>query len=137
QQAQGQQRPQQNQPGQIGQQRGGGVGGPRSVVTGDDGTFSFTDIEPGTYRVRVDRDGFLSQEYGQRSWTGSGVPVTVVAGQSLSTVSFQLVQGGTIVGRILDENHEPVTGIQVQSMTYSYQNGTRALVTERQVQTND
>jgi hypothetical protein len=52
-------------------------------------------------------------------------------------VSFQLVQGGTIVGRILDENLEPVTGIQVQSLTYTYQNGTRTLVSERQVQTND
>ena len=47
------------------------------------------------------------------------------------------MQGGTIVGRILDENFEPVTGIQVQSLMYTYQNGTRTLVSERQVQTND
>ena len=143
---QGQQRGQpQNQPGQTGQpqngqqgqQRGAGAGSVRSVTTGDDGAFTFPDIAAGTYRVRVDRDGFLSQEYGQRSWTGTGVPVTVQAGQTLSTVNFQLVQGGTIVGRILDENLEPVTGIQVQALSYSYQNGTRTLVSERQVQTND
>lgn len=139
---------QQNQPGeatqaqngqqnQQGQQRGGGAGSVRSVTTGDDGSFSFPDIAAGTYRLRVDRDGFLSQEYGQRSWTGTGVPVTVQAGQTLSTVTFQLVQGGTIVGRILDETLEPVTGIQVQALTYRYQNGARSLVSERQVQTND
>jgi hypothetical protein len=135
----------QNQPGQAGQaqnaqqgqQRGAGAGSVRSVTTGDDGSFSFPDIAAGTYRVRVDRDGFLSQEYGQRSWTGTGLPVTVQAGQTLSTVNFQLIQGGTIAGRILDENLEPVTGIQVQALTYSYQNGTRNLVSERQVQTND
>jgi hypothetical protein len=138
----------QNQPGQpgqvqngqqaqAGQQRGAGAGSTRSVTTGDDGSFSFPDIAAGTYRVRVDRDGFLSQEFGQRSWTGTGLPVTVQAGQTLATVNFQLVQGGTIVGRILDENFEPVTGIQVQALSYSYQNGTRSLVTERQVQTND
>jgi hypothetical protein len=116
---------------------GGGGGGARSVTTGDDGTFTFSDVNPGTYRIRVDRDGFLAQEYGQRSWTGTGVPITLQPGQTMNGVSFQLVQGGTIVGRILDENLEPVTGIQVQSLTYTYQNGTRTLVSERQVQTND
>src|SRR5262245_1396880 len=118
-------------------QRGGGGGGARSVTTGDDGSFTFADVTAGTYRIRVDRDGFLTQEFGQRSWTGSGVPITLQAGQTLTGVTFQLVQGGTIVGRILDENLEPVTGIQVQSLMYTYQNGTRTLVSERQVQTND
>jgi hypothetical protein len=126
-----------NQNNQNNQNRGGGGGGARSVTTGDDGTFTFSDVLAGTYRIRVDRDGYLAQEYGQRSWTGSGVPIVVQPGQTLSGVSFQLVQGGTIVGRVLDESLEPVTGIQVQSLTYSYQNGTRTLVSERQVQTND
>ena len=139
----------QGQPGQTqrgGQQQnnannqnrgGGGGGGARSVTTGDDGTFTFTDVTAGTYRIRVDRDGFLPQEYGQRSWTGTGIPVTLQPGETKNGVSFQLVQGGTIVGRILDENLEPVAGIQVQSLTYTYQNGTRSLNSERQVQTND
>jgi hypothetical protein len=83
--------------------------------------FTFADITPGSYRVRVDRDGFLSQEYGQKSWTGSGVPITLQANQTLSGVNFQLIQGGTIVGRILDENLEPVTGIRVEALTYTYQ----------------
>ncbi len=76
---------QQAQAGQTNQnaQRGGG-GGARSVTTGDDGSFTFTDVNAGSYSIRVDRDGFLSQEYGQRSWTGSGVPVTLQAGQTLS-----------------------------------------------------
>jgi hypothetical protein len=125
-------RGQNNQQGQ----RGGG-GGARSVTTGDDGSFTFPDVAAGTYRVRVDRDGFLSQEYGQRSWTGTGIPVTVQPNQTVSNLTFQLVQGGTIAGRILDENLEPVAGIQVQSLTYAYQNGSRTLVSDRQVQTDD
>jgi hypothetical protein len=131
-------RGQQTQVGQNAQEgpRGAGAGA-RSVTTGEDGTFAFDNLAAGTYRIRVDRDGFLSQEYGQRSWTGSGMPITLQAGQTLSSVTFQLVQGGTIVGRILDENLEPVAGIQVQSLMYTYQNGTRTLVSERQVQTND
>jgi hypothetical protein len=119
-------------------QRGGNNGGgARTVTTGDDGTFAFADVNPGTYRIRVDRDGYLTQEYGQKSWTGNGVPVTVQPSQTLSGVTFQLVQGGTIVGRILDENLEPVTNIQVEALAYVYQNGNRTLVSERQVATND
>lgn len=133
------QRGQQAQQGQNqnAQNQRGGLVGARSVTTGDDGTFSFADVAAGTYRLRVDRDGYLSQEYGQKSWTGTGLPITLQPNQTLSGVTFQLVQGGTIVGRILDENLEPVTGIQVEALTYVYQNGNRTLVSERQVQTND
>jgi hypothetical protein len=130
------QAPARGQNAQQGQRAAGG-GGARNVTTGDDGSFTFPDVVAGIYRVRVDRDGFLSQEYGQRSWTGTGIPVTVQPNQTVSNMSFQLVQGGTIAGRILDENLEPVAGIQVQSLTYAYQNGTRTLVTDRQVQTDD
>jgi hypothetical protein len=107
------------------------------VTAGDDGAFTFKDVPAGTYRLRVDRDGYLSQEYGQRSWTGSGIPVTVQPGQTLQSLTFQLIPGGTIAGRIVDENHEPVAGIQVEALAYVYQNGTRTLVSERQVSTND
>lgn len=123
------------QNGQQGQQAP--AGGARSVTTGDDGAFVFNDVPPGTYRLRVDRDGYLSQEYGQRNWTGAGTPITVAAGQRLGPLAIQMTQGGTITGRILDENLEPVTGIQVQALAYVYQNGSRTLTTERQVQTND
>jgi hypothetical protein len=137
QQAQAQQARGQRGQAQQGGRQGGGGGGAVSVNSGDDGTFTFTDIPAGTYRIRVDRDGYLSQEYGQRSWTGSGIPVTVQPGQTLHSLTFQLIQGGTIAGRIVDENLEPVAGLQVEALSYVYQNGTRTLISERQVTTND
>ena len=109
----------------------------QTVSTGDDGTFAFNNVAPGQYRVSVERDGYITQEYGQRSFNGTGTILTVSAGQRLTTVDFQLSPAGTIAGRILDEDGEPVTGIQVQALSYQYRGGARTLAPSRQVQTND
>lgn len=109
----------------------------QSVTTKDDGTYVFNNVPAGQYRVTVERDGYINQEYGQRSPNGSGTVVTVSLGQRLTTIDFQMVSAGTIAGRILDEDNEPIAGIQVQALSYEYRSGRRTLVPNRQVQTND
>src|SRR3954466_6705098 len=50
--------------GQFGQggAAGGAQGGGRNqVTTGDDGTYSFPNVNPGQYQVIVERDGFITQ----------------------------------------------------------------------------
>src|SRR5262245_35266750 len=44
------------------------------VVTDRDGKFEFKDVEQGQYRLRVIRNGYAPQEYGQRTVTTGGVP---------------------------------------------------------------
>ena len=82
---------------------------------------------------------FITQEYGQRSWvSGSGATLTVAAGQKLTGISVSMVPAGTIAGKVRDETGEAVAGIQVQALSYQYQNdGTKTLVSARQVQTDD
>src|SRR4026209_2426579 len=46
--------PNQTQNAQNQRGGGGGGGGARTMITGDDGTFTFQDVNPGTYRIRVD-----------------------------------------------------------------------------------
>lgn len=112
--------------------------GPTQVTTGDDGTYSFPNVAPGQYQVVVDRDGFINQEYGQRSWvSGTGATLTVAAGQKLAGINVSMIPAGTIAGRLRDENGEPVAGIQVQALSYQYQNGSKTLVSARQVVTDD
>src|SRR5688572_10076075 len=134
------------QPGQVTQQqtaqnpqaqRGAQAGGAKSIVTGDDGTFSFSDVDPGQYRISVERDGYIAQEYGQRSWNGTGTPITVDAGMKLTGINVQLIPAGTIVGTIRDDHGEALAGVQVQALTYTYQQGTRTLTSSRQTTTND
>ena len=109
----------------------------QSVTTRDDGTFVFNNVAPGQYRVSVERDGYINQEYGQRSFNGTGTVITLGAGQRLNSIDFQMSPAGTIAGKILDEDGEPVTGIQVQALSYQYRNGVPTLMPSRQVQTND
>jgi len=126
---------QQGQQAQRGQQQAGG--GAKSVVTGDDGAFAFPDLDAGQYRIAVERDGYIPQEYGQRSWNGTGTPITLDAGKKISGLSVSLLTAGTIVGTIRDDHGEPLAGVQVQALTYAYQQGVRTLSSSRQSQTND
>jgi hypothetical protein len=122
--------------GQGGQ--GGQGGGPQNQVkTGETGSFEFLNVNPGQYQVAVDHEGFISQEYGQRTWNGRGTPITVVAGQKITSLTVQLVPTGTIAGKIVDERGDPMVRVQVQALTYQYQNGIRTLVTSQQERTND
>jgi len=128
--------------GQFGQggAAGGAQGGGRNqVTTGDDGTYSFPNVNPGQYQVIVERDGFITQEFGQRSWvSGSGATLTITAGQKLTGISVSMVPAGTITGKVRDETGEAIAGIQVQALSYQYQNdGTKTLVSARQVPTDD
>src|SRR6185369_11799765 len=127
-----------NQNGNQNPNGNGFRGGNNQVTTGDDGTYVFNNVNPGQYQVVVERDGFISQEYGQRSWaSGTGATLTVATGQKLVSINIGMTQAGTIAGRIRDENGEALAGIQVLALSYQYQNGTKNLVTARQVVTDD
>jgi protocatechuate 3,4-dioxygenase beta subunit len=108
-----------------------------AVTTSNDGIFSFSGIDPGQYRIVAERDGYIRQEFGQRTYSGTGTIISISSGQNLTNINFQLTPAGTIAGRILDEDGEPLAGVQVQSLTYAYPNGRRTLVPGRTVETND
>src|SRR5688572_14877320 len=43
---------------------------PLTAATGADGKFVFVNIEPGSYRIAVARNGYARQEFGQRVFAG-------------------------------------------------------------------
>jgi hypothetical protein len=109
-----------------------------TAVTDDSGRFVFNGVEPGQYRIAVARDGYIRQEYGQRSYTGPGTILNVGPGQRLNNIDFQMVPGGSISGRVFNEDGEPLAGVQIQAQIYQYQQGRRVLVPSGQsMQTDD
>src|SRR5438067_2257010 len=60
-----------------------GGGGPKTTSAESDasGNFTFVDVEPGTYTLMCDRQGFARQFYGARNNPYIGATLTVAAGQ--------------------------------------------------------
>jgi protocatechuate 3,4-dioxygenase beta subunit len=109
-----------NVPGMIMYSTGSGaapVKGSYSATTDAAGKYAFENVEPGTYSLSVQRQGFLNQRYGARGPTSSGTPLTVTAGQVLKDLLIKLTPQGAISGRVLDDEGEPVQNVSVQALT--------------------
>jgi hypothetical protein len=99
---------------------------PEVVTTGADGGFTFT-VDPGQYRLAANRNGYVQQAYGQKDARRPGTILTLTEGQELKNVDFRLVPGGVVSGRVVDEDGEPMSGVNVQVLRLTYVNGERRL----------
>lgn len=108
-----------------------------SVVTDVGGRFELKGIDPGRYRLKVSRTGFVTQEYGQRTPADPGSEIRLSPGQNLRDLLFRLIPWGIIAGRVLDEDGEPLPWAQVSALREVYSHGKRKLSPEALVPTND
>src|SRR5207247_4142207 len=83
---------------------------PVPAITDREGHFLLKDLEPGSYKITAARNGYTKQEYGQRIPAGQGTVVTLAGGQTLKSLAFYLIPGGTISGRGRGDGGEPITG---------------------------
>ena len=109
---------------------------PLSTDTDADGRFS-VGLEPGSYRLWVERPGFIHQAYGAETPEGTGTLLTVAAGQQIRDVNLRLVPLGAIAGHVLDDDGDPIQGAGIQVLRYSFATGKRQLITVLGVGTND
>jgi hypothetical protein len=92
-----------------------------TAVSNPDGSFQFLNIEPGSYRLWAEHDGFLSTSYGARGGRpGGGTVLNLKPGQQLTSLDIALTPQGVIAGKIIDDDGEPATsdGIQVLAQTW-------------------
>jgi hypothetical protein len=107
------------------------------TVTDRQGRFSFTNVEPGSYRIAAARNGYARQEYGQRVFGGPGRTLTVAA-SGVETVTISLTPAGTVTGIVRDSSGEAVAGLQVQLLRQVYTpSGQRTLVSAGTDRTDD
>ncbi len=108
-----------------------------AVRTDGSGKFEFPEVASGRYQVRAQRNGYVAQFYGQRG-SGPGLTVTVEPGHSLEKIDFRLERAGVLSGTVIDEDNEPVEGVDVRAMRVRYLPGGRErLVTSRTARTDD
>ncbi len=108
--------------------------GAGTAVTDAAGRFEFTALAPGGYALSATHDGYDSAN------AHGGVKlqrVTLGAGQEKDDVVIRLTPFGVVTGRILDEDGDPLRGIQVQAMIYKYSASGRHLEGRGDAATND
>jgi Carboxypeptidase regulatory-like domain len=80
------------------------------AVTDGDGRYSFEELEPGPYRLSVQKAGYVPLD-------PATVPTYwVVAGQSLDVATVSLQKGGVIAGRVLGSSGAPMADINVRAV---------------------
>jgi titin len=86
----------------------------RTVATDATGSYTFVDVEPGSYRVTATAMGYQSETYDDAKLAGGTiVQVPIAAGEARTGVSFALDPQGSISGRV-SANRPPL------SPTYSF-----------------
>ncbi|HEV2494150.1 MAG TPA: carboxypeptidase-like regulatory domain-containing protein [Terriglobia bacterium] len=117
---------------------GGGVESiERSTHTDASGHFILRGLPAGEYNLWANRDGYLGQAYGQDTPNSPGKMLKLASGEDKRDVLFRLIPTGAIVGRVYDEDGEPISGVSVQALRYNYFNGARQLNTMAGSPTND
>ena len=93
-------------------------------VTGPDGTFHFERLPPGSYSLSYSRSGYLPP----RTSAGYSARVLHVAlGESITGLRYGLLPQAVVSGRVVDDEGDPVEGVQVSLLAFRYSGGVRRL----------
>jgi hypothetical protein len=107
------------------------------IITSADGRFSFKDLVPGRYLLRVQREGFFSQRLNGFIAPFVNKTIVVEAGKAAPATEVFLMQGGTISGRVRDSQGQLAPGITVAANEVWYPQGRPAWSSQTSKATND
>ncbi len=85
------------------------IGGPAKAakITAENGTFEFTSLPAGSYRLSASRNGYLPDNGSPRPGARGRTTVDLEAG-GRGDITVRLVRGGVIAGQVLDADGRPV-----------------------------
>jgi 5-hydroxyisourate hydrolase-like protein (transthyretin family) len=108
------------------------------ATTDTAGRFKFSNLTAGSYRLLFSANGYVRQEYGQRTFPGNGTQVAVTPGRSVRDLVVRMTPAGAVTGRILDRNGRPLVAVPVRLMRYLYdETGLKTLRPYGTAQTDD
>jgi protocatechuate 3,4-dioxygenase beta subunit len=96
----------------------------RTTTADDSGNFVLESVPPGrNYRLSAMRPGYLTGFYGTRSIANPPVLLTLNAGDTIRDLVIEMLEQGTVSGRVTDADSDPVVGALVTISQPRYNRG--------------
>lgn len=111
--------------------------GGRSVISDDQGRFSFSALPAGRFTMTASKAGFVDMAYGAKRPGRPGTAIQLGDGQKLDRLTMSLPRGSVLTGVVVDENGEPSPGTQVRALRYAIRTGEKTLQQVGQDTTDD
>ncbi len=96
-----------------------------NAVTDQEGKFTFVAIEPGSYQIEAEHQGFLGREFDEKN--GSVPEFRLSSGDKLAEVSVKLTPQSVVSGRVVDEDGDIWTHATVSVAKSVFKQGRRQL----------
>jgi hypothetical protein len=92
------------------------------TTTGGDGMFRLSGMDPARYSLRFEHDSYVVEFLGEKDIPGGMIvkEVSVAAGQTTRNVVMRLTPTATVSGRIVGSDGQPLSGMPVRLLRYSY-----------------
>jgi protocatechuate 3,4-dioxygenase beta subunit len=113
--------------------------GPRERDVDATGHFEFRGVEPGRYMLNASRTGFVTQSYGSRKPASrmGGTTITLAPAQEMKDLVIKLSPQAVMVGRVIDEDGDPIANVQIAAMKWMWEGKKRQLLPAGNASTND
>ncbi|MFT5517241.1 MAG: protocatechuate 3,4-dioxygenase beta subunit [Rhodothermales bacterium] len=90
-----------------------------SARTNTNGEYQIADVAEGSYRVSSGAPGYQEQFFDHTARPADAAPVILLPDQETGAVDFALERAGSIAGRILDRDGEPLEGVFLEAFDLS------------------
>ena len=87
----------------------------QKVTTDAAGNYRFERLVAGKYRVEVSAPGYVSKQKNENRWE-RGSLINVTDNETIDKLDFNLIRGGVITGRLMEENGKPITELNLALM---------------------
>ena len=87
----------------------------RSVLTDEEGRFSFLQLPSGRFTVTAEKPGYPRMSHGATRPFRSGAGIFLTDGQSIADVSISLARGAVLSGTVYDQHGEPMAGVGIMA----------------------
>jgi hypothetical protein len=100
-----------------------GKSGSYAAVTDDHAKFVFEAVEPGTYLLEAEHQGYIDSQFGDTD--GRAVEIKLTPAQTLSDINVGLTPQAVISGRVVNEDGDLWTHAQVNLFRSQWSHGHR------------